>query len=189
MAGKGGGGAWKVAYADFVTAMMAFFMVMWLTAQNQQIKSAVADYFGDPLSNKRGSSKVPFRTGAIMNTLNTGPVPATETVSLGRGRETHTVLGITGPATKVVSDWLHHDVRTMAYWREQGQQIREKLGKEKGKGESGEEVVAEKLGKQLREDVTRSIPEQATGVYKDLLKEILAEVNWTELAEDILSDG
>ena len=32
MAGHGGG-AWKVAYADFVTAMMAFFMVMWITAQ------------------------------------------------------------------------------------------------------------------------------------------------------------
>ncbi len=35
MAGHGGG-AWKVAYADFVTAMMAFFMVMWITAQNKQ---------------------------------------------------------------------------------------------------------------------------------------------------------
>ena len=30
----GGGGAWKVAYADFVTAMMAFFLVMWLTSQS-----------------------------------------------------------------------------------------------------------------------------------------------------------
>jgi flagellar motor protein MotB len=37
MAG-GGGGAWKVAYADFVTAMMAFFMVMWLVSQDQKVK-------------------------------------------------------------------------------------------------------------------------------------------------------
>ncbi len=37
MAGKGGG-AWKVAYADFVTAMMAFFMVMWLTSQKPAVK-------------------------------------------------------------------------------------------------------------------------------------------------------
>lgn len=44
----GGGGAWKVAYADFVTAMMAFFMVMWLTSQKPEIKEAVADYFSDP---------------------------------------------------------------------------------------------------------------------------------------------
>jgi chemotaxis protein MotB len=34
MAG-GGGGAWKVAYADFVTAMMAFFLVMWIVAREQ----------------------------------------------------------------------------------------------------------------------------------------------------------
>jgi chemotaxis protein MotB len=49
MAGKGGG-AWKVAYADFVTAMMAFFMVMWLTSQNEAIKEAVAHHFEDPFS-------------------------------------------------------------------------------------------------------------------------------------------
>ncbi len=49
MAGKGGGGAWKVAYADFVTAMMAFFLVMWITAQNKAVKESVAQYFENPL--------------------------------------------------------------------------------------------------------------------------------------------
>jgi chemotaxis protein MotB len=44
----GGGGAWKVAYADFVTAMMAFFMVMWLTAQSPEVKEAVAEHFRNP---------------------------------------------------------------------------------------------------------------------------------------------
>ncbi len=44
----GGGGAWKVAYADFVTAMMAFFMVMWLTSQSDDVKQAVEGYFRDP---------------------------------------------------------------------------------------------------------------------------------------------
>lgn len=44
MAGKGGG-AWKVAYADFVTAMMAFFLVMWLVGQSDQVKHAVAESF------------------------------------------------------------------------------------------------------------------------------------------------
>ena len=49
-AGHGGhhGGAWKVAYADFVTAMMAFFLVMWLVGQSKAVKSAVAGYFRDP---------------------------------------------------------------------------------------------------------------------------------------------
>jgi len=49
MAGKGGG-AWKVAYADFVTAMMAFFLVMWIVAQNDQMKEAIADHFNDPFA-------------------------------------------------------------------------------------------------------------------------------------------
>ena len=42
------GGAWKVAYADFVTAMMAFFLVMWLVSQSQDVRAAVASYFKDP---------------------------------------------------------------------------------------------------------------------------------------------
>jgi chemotaxis protein MotB len=48
--GHGGhhGGAWKVAYADFVTAMMALFIVLWLTSQSDQVKKAVAGYFQDP---------------------------------------------------------------------------------------------------------------------------------------------
>lgn len=50
MAGKGGGGAWKVAYADFVTAMMAFFLVMWIVAQSDQAKEAIAHHFNDPFA-------------------------------------------------------------------------------------------------------------------------------------------
>ena len=48
--GHGGhhGGAWKVAYADFVTAMMAFFMVMWIVGQSKAVKRNVASYFADP---------------------------------------------------------------------------------------------------------------------------------------------
>lgn len=49
---KGGhghhGGAWKVAYADFVTAMMAFFLVMWILGMSDETKEAVAAYFRDP---------------------------------------------------------------------------------------------------------------------------------------------
>jgi chemotaxis protein MotB len=48
--GHGGhhGGAWKVAYADFVTAMMAFFIVMWILASSQEVKESVSSYFQDP---------------------------------------------------------------------------------------------------------------------------------------------
>ncbi|MEI6035826.1 MAG: flagellar motor protein MotB [Verrucomicrobiae bacterium] len=42
------GGAWKVAYADFVTAMMALFMVLWICSQKPEIVEATARYFQDP---------------------------------------------------------------------------------------------------------------------------------------------
>src|SRR5262245_25520631 len=49
VAGGHHGGAWKVAYADFVTAMMAFFLVMWLvTAVSKEQRAAIFDYFKNP---------------------------------------------------------------------------------------------------------------------------------------------
>lgn len=42
------GGAWKVAYADFVTALMAFFLVMWIIGQSKSVKQSIAAYFRDP---------------------------------------------------------------------------------------------------------------------------------------------
>ena len=50
----GHGGAWKVAYADFVTAMMAFFLVMWITAQSPDVKKAIAHHFTDPFEPSDG---------------------------------------------------------------------------------------------------------------------------------------
>ena len=46
------GGAWKVAYADFVTALMSLFIVLWLTSTSDSVKQSVAQYFNDP----RGTS-------------------------------------------------------------------------------------------------------------------------------------
>ena len=42
------GGAWKVAYADFVTAMMALFIVLWLLSSSEKVKKSVESYFQDP---------------------------------------------------------------------------------------------------------------------------------------------
>jgi len=53
VSGHGGhhGGAWKVAYADFVTAMMALFMVLWLLNSSQETQKAIGGYFTDPEGN------------------------------------------------------------------------------------------------------------------------------------------
>jgi len=50
------GGAWKVAYADFVTAMMCFFLVMWLMGSDEETKASISKYFNDPLGLEPGSS-------------------------------------------------------------------------------------------------------------------------------------
>jgi chemotaxis protein MotB len=59
--GHGGhhGGAWKVAYADFVTALMALFIVLWLMSTSDNVKKAVAGYFNDPSgkSNQTGTDR------------------------------------------------------------------------------------------------------------------------------------
>jgi chemotaxis protein MotB len=47
------GGAWKVAYADFVTAMMALFIVLWLMNTSDHVRKAVAGYFNDPMGRSR----------------------------------------------------------------------------------------------------------------------------------------
>jgi chemotaxis protein MotB len=54
------GGAWKVAYADFVTAMMALFIVLWLLNSSKQVQVAVGGYFKDPsgTSKKVGTNLV-----------------------------------------------------------------------------------------------------------------------------------
>jgi len=69
--GHGGhhGGAWKVAYADFVTAMMALFIVLWLLNSSKQIQEAVGGYFKDPTgtSKKVGSNMVGSGENFVLN--------------------------------------------------------------------------------------------------------------------------
>lgn len=58
------GGAWKVAFADFATAMMAFFLVLWLTAgTSPEVREAVEGYFKDPVGFTEGGSKNPIDLG------------------------------------------------------------------------------------------------------------------------------
>lgn len=66
------GGAWKVAYADFVTAMMALFMVLWISSQDEEIVLSTAHYFKDPFG-------IGFKEGSDGNlTENDGGNSATD---------------------------------------------------------------------------------------------------------------
>ena len=76
--GHGGhhGGSWKVAYADFVTAMMAFFMVMWIIGMDQHTREAIEGYFSNPVGYKKGYSagKSPISSGNSPGAVKTAPV-------------------------------------------------------------------------------------------------------------------
>jgi chemotaxis protein MotB len=85
---KGGhahhGGSWKVAFADFATAMMAFFLLMWLMeATTEEQRGAISEYFNNP-SNVQGASPVPSPSPVQ------GPGGAsTSMIKLGGGMELH----------------------------------------------------------------------------------------------------
>jgi chemotaxis protein MotB len=73
------GGAWKVAYADFVTAMMAFFLVMWLINTSPQVRSPMASYFRDPgvFDHTSGGGAAPGASmGSMAGNATTPPVAA-----------------------------------------------------------------------------------------------------------------
>jgi chemotaxis protein MotB len=73
--GHGGGhhgGAWKVAYADFVTTMMALFIVLWITGQSDSVKQAVARYFRHPSIFRSGDAGALMSGGAGIMPGDTG---------------------------------------------------------------------------------------------------------------------
>src|ERR1700743_1274862 len=79
--GHGGhhGGAWKVAYADFVTAMMAFFLLLWLLNVTTDVqKRGIADYFEPTISSKSNSG-----AGGVLGGLTVGS-PGAQTVSMSQ---------------------------------------------------------------------------------------------------------
>src|SRR5690349_20828021 len=63
------GGAWKVAYADFVTAMMALFIVLWLLSSNEKVRQAVGGYFKDPIGRGKNPGTSMSGTGRDMTML------------------------------------------------------------------------------------------------------------------------
>ena len=79
------GGAWKVAFADFMTAMFAMFLVLWLVNQSSDVKSAIAGYFQDPLgrADEFGSSILP---GEGSQSSVPQPLSARQVIDLRRDR-------------------------------------------------------------------------------------------------------
>ncbi|PZX18917.1 chemotaxis protein MotB [Palleronia aestuarii] len=97
------GGAWKVAYADFVTAMMAFFLLMWLlNATTESQKNGLADYFSPTISVARtsgGGEQVLYGTTALSkDTMSTASATAT---SPDKSAEAGTPLDLPPPLAEI----------------------------------------------------------------------------------------
>lgn len=183
MAGAKHGGSWKVAYADFVTAMMAFFLVMWIGAQDVKVRQSVANYFVDP----SGVSKSPKAAG-IMQSPSPGSVPNQSEVAGGQG--TRTPGGNTpSPSTAAVITWIRESPNRLQYWKAQAQRCRETVAAQKvaNQTKSPDELANEQLAQMLSSELVAGIPGQTPEVYKRMVLESLKDVNWQQVAGEILS--
>lgn len=79
VAGGHHGGSWKVAYADFVTAMMAFFLVMWIISMDQPVREKIQQYFNDPASASNSRAGISYLAAGGANPLASGFAGAMDT--------------------------------------------------------------------------------------------------------------
>jgi chemotaxis protein MotB len=103
------GGAWKVAYADFVTAMMALFIVLWLLSSSDQVQKAVGGYFSDPTGPGKDIGNGLRGVGGESLSVSKDDIPKlkqkldqaiTETASLKKIKE-HVIMAITGEGLRI----------------------------------------------------------------------------------------
>lgn len=144
MAGGGHhGGAWKVAYADFVTAMMAFFMLMWLlNATTEKQRKGIADYFSPtiPLSRVSGGGDGSFGGESVMSE---DQIAQTGTgASSLKPTQDHQAVGQTGADRQ-------QDQTAENQFQEEARKIKEAL-----MGTGGESMFAENLMRHVNTRLT-----------------------------------
>jgi chemotaxis protein MotB len=127
------GGAWKVAYADFVTAMMALFMVLWLLSSSEQVQKAVGGYFLDPAGHGKdvgnglkgsGTESLSVRKDEMDKLKEKLSEAIRDSPSLARVRE-HVVITVTAEGLRVE---LIEDEQGVFF--ESGNSVPSKFGKE-----------------------------------------------------------
>lgn len=103
------GGAWKVAFADFVTAMMALFIVLWLLSSSEQVQKAVGGYFTDPKGKGKdignglkgsGSESLAIRKDDMNKLKDKLEQAVRDSAALQKIRE-HVVFTVTGEGLRV----------------------------------------------------------------------------------------
>ena len=186
----GGGGAWKVAYADFVTAMMAFFMVMWLVSQDQKVKESVAKYFVDPVGfSLSGSSSRPVDSAGLFESEFSGQVPGAKNRTSGKGRGSMSSRENLDNETSMVADSILEEPGKAQRWLEEA---KKQLESAKNVPAVREGTISEReaakvlLARKMRQQVTAEAMSSTEGVYQDLVSTSLGRVNFEELAEEVI---
>jgi chemotaxis protein MotB len=172
------GGAWKVAFADFMTAMMAFFLVMWIVGQAQTTKSGIAGYFRDPgvLEYERSTGILPGAT--------TGVAPAGSTPSVAKQAE-----GKDGKISKAAEKISKTEMEKSA------QRIRDMLSKlpefEKLKGQIQIQATPDGLRIELIDSSDGTFFDSASAVLKAPTERILAVIGreLTALDRPVVIEG
>jgi len=173
------GGAWKVAYADFVTAMMAFFMVMWLVASlNKEQRSAMFQYFNNP-SMEQGHS-----TKAAPGQAGPGGA-STSVIKLGGGLEAPKVVVDTRQKPPVADrPKTAEDKEKERKEKEQLESLLEELKKAIAMGQALEpfkdqlllDITPEGLRIQIVDKQNRPMFDTGSSALKDYTTQILLEV-------------
>jgi chemotaxis protein MotB len=112
--GGGHGGAWKVAFADFMTSMMCLFLVLWLVGQSSDVRMAIQGYFRDPLGTAHYSGS--------------SPVPGTgSTLDAGQRTASAALLAINRRRLEALGDRIRGRLEQSPEWRRMENQIEVQL--------------------------------------------------------------
>ena len=175
---KGGhghhGGAWKIAYADFVTAMMACFLLMWLLGSTTKGDlRGIADYFNTPLQVAMSGGS---GSGDSSSVLRGGGEDLTRTVGqVKRGsddaqRKTYTVKAMAADMQKVADEEAKLIKKRIEQSLERNPRLRDV------KNQVKMDVTADGLRIQIVDDKNRPMFDSGSTVVKPYMRELLGEI-------------
>jgi flagellar motor protein MotB len=187
VAGKGGG-AWKVAYADFVTAMMAFFLVMWIVAQDTKVKEQIEHYFVTPMGYAPIGERYQSKAGGAFESKSSGNMPLHESVAMGRGRAPHADIDAEVRRTRMISEWLRSHPEECDRWKERADQITAGKSRPPADSAARDAVAIDSLAQMLSSEFHEQMPLKSHSMYRDLLLESLSDVDWEQIAEELIRE-
>ena len=169
------GGAWKIAYADFVTAMMAFFLLMWLLGSTTEgDKKGLSDYFSSPLKvSMLGGSGA----GASNSVIQGGGADLTRTVGQNSRGEPNDPIARKAAADAARAELARQDARKLAVLRDKISSLianNPKLAE--FKAQIRLEITPDGLQIQIVDDQNRPMFDVGSALVKVYMRDILREI-------------